>query len=78
GERDTNLIFRTFRNTGRVLKNAISDEVVAIEGRPGGAKFTDVRPLVSGERGRHALTTGELDSGLVWASQTLGLIKDIP
>ncbi|KAB0564492.1 nitronate monooxygenase [Ochrobactrum sp. MYb15] len=78
GERDTNLIFRTFRNTGRVLKNAISDEVVAIEGRPGGAEFTDVRPLVSGERGRHALTTGELDSGLVWASQTLGLIKDIP
>lgn len=77
-ERDTNLIFRTFRNTGRVLKNAISDEVLAIERRSGGVEFKDVQPLVSGERGCHALISGELDSGLVWASQTIGLIKDIP
>src|SRR5713101_5646733 len=30
-ERDTNLIFRTMNNTARVLKNAVSDEVVAME-----------------------------------------------
>lgn len=77
-ERDTNLIFRTFRNTGRVLKNAVSNEVVEIESRPGGAEFSDVQPLVSGARGRNALSTGDIDSGLVWASQTLGLIDDIP
>jgi nitronate monooxygenase len=78
GERDTNLIFRTFRNTGRVLRNAVSDAVIAIETRPGGAEFADVRSLVTGERGRRALSTGELDGGLVWASQTVGLIEDIP
>jgi len=78
GERDTNLIFRSFRNTGRVLRNAVSDAVIAIETRPGGAKFSDVRTLVSGERGRMALTNGQLDDGLVWASQTVGLIKDVP
>ncbi len=41
-ERGTNLIFRTMHNTARVAKNAISDQVVAIE-RKGGAKFEDVR-----------------------------------
>ncbi len=77
-ERDTNLIFRTFRNTGRVLKNTVSDEVVTIENRAGGAEFSDVQPLVSGSRGRTALSTGALDNGLIWASQAIGLIDDIP
>ncbi len=33
-ERATNLIFREFRNTGRVAKNQVSDQVVAIGRRP--------------------------------------------
>ena len=49
-ERGTNLIFRTMHNTARVAKNAISDEVVAIE-RRGNAKFEDVKDLVAGTRG---------------------------
>jgi nitronate monooxygenase len=77
-ERDTNLIFRTLRNTGRVLKNAVSDEVVAIENRPGGATFADIQPLVAGARGRAALERGEVDAGLIWASQVVGLVEDIP
>lgn len=77
-ERDTNLIFRTLRNTGRVLKNGVSDEVVNIETRPGGAEFSDIQPLVSGARGKSALDSGEVDGGLVWASQVIGLIEDIP
>jgi NADH:quinone reductase (non-electrogenic) len=55
-ERDTNVIFKPFRNTGRVLKNAVSDEVLEIERRPGAA-FEDVRPLVAGARGRPARWT---------------------
>ncbi len=77
-ERDTNLVFRTLRNTGRVLKNAVSNEVVATEGRPGGCVFEDIRHLVSGPRGREALRTGDIDAGLVWAGQVVGLIDDIP
>lgn len=77
-ERDTNLIFRTLRNTGRVLRNAVSDEVIGIETRPGGAEFEDIRHLVAGARGRAALEQGEVDGGLVWASQAIGLIDDIP
>jgi nitronate monooxygenase len=77
-ERDTNVIFRTLHNSGRVMKNAVSDEVIAIERRPGGCTFDDVRPLVIGARGRDALMRGDADGGLVWASQAMGLIDDIP
>src|SRR3990172_936379 len=77
-ERDTQLIFRTLHNTGRVLKNVVSNEVVATERRPGGCEFTDIQPLVAGQRGLAALQSGEVDGGLVWAGQGVGLIEDIP
>lgn len=76
-ERSTNLIFRKFKNTGRVAKNSVSDQVVEISGRTD-AVFQDIQPLVSGARGRVALETGDLDAGLVWAGQIQGLIHDIP
>lgn len=77
-ERDTTLIFRTLNNTGRVLKNAISEQVIALERRPGGCEFQDIHSLVAGARGRAALNSGEVNEGLVWASQVVGLINDIP
>jgi len=76
-ERSTNLIFRKFHNTGRVAKNSVSDEVVSISTRED-AVFEDIRPLVSGAKGRTALETGDVDAGLVWAGQVQGLIHDIP
>jgi nitronate monooxygenase len=77
-ERDTLLIFRTLHNTGRVLRNAISDEVVAKERRPGGVEFAEIQPLVAGARGRRALESGDTEAGLVWGGQVSGLIDDIP
>ena len=77
-ERDTNLIFRTLHNTGRVLKNQVSDEVIGIESRPEGYEFADIQHLVAGARGRAALETGAIDEGLVWASEAIGLIDDVP
>lgn len=76
-ERATNLIFRNLKNTGRVAKNSVSDEVVARLSRPGAA-FADVADLVRGAKGREALETGNLDAGLIWAGQVQGLIHDIP
>jgi NAD(P)H-dependent flavin oxidoreductase YrpB (nitropropane dioxygenase family) len=64
-------------NTARVAKNAISDEVVAIE-RRGGAKFEDVKDLVAGTRGANVLDKGDMDAGIWSAGQTQGLIHDIP
>jgi NAD(P)H-dependent flavin oxidoreductase YrpB (nitropropane dioxygenase family) len=76
-ERGTNLIFRTMHNTARVAKNAVSDEVVAIE-RRGGAKFEDVKDLVAGTRGARVYDVGDVDAGIWSAGQTQGLIHDIP
>ena len=76
-ERDTVHIFRTLHNTARVFKNVVSQQVVAIERRPGGAKFEDVRDLVSGQRGREVYTRGDPDYGIWSAGIVLGLIKDI-
>ncbi|MEW5684367.1 MAG: nitronate monooxygenase family protein [Pseudomonadota bacterium] len=76
-ERQTNLIFRTMHNTARVAKNAVSDQVVAIE-RAGGAKFEDVKDLVAGARGRVVYEEGDPDYGIWSAGQVQGLIHDIP
>jgi nitronate monooxygenase len=76
-ERDTRLIFRRFHNTGRVAASPVSHQVVEISTRPD-AVFEDIRPLVSGAKGRQALETGDLEAGLVWAGQVQGLIHDIP
>lgn len=73
----TNLIFRRFKNTGRVARNSISDEVVEISLRPDAA-FKDIQPLVAGARGRAALESGDVEGGLIWAGQVQGLIHDIP
>lgn len=75
-ERSTNLIFRQLRNTARVAKNAISDEVVGI--LADGGQFEDVRELVAGVRGRSVYETGDLDAGIWSAGTVQGLIKDIP
>jgi nitronate monooxygenase len=75
-ERETELIFRTMRNTSRVAKNAISTKVVAMEKE--GAKFEDVRELVAGARGKMVYATGDADDGIWSAGQVQGLIHDIP
>jgi NAD(P)H-dependent flavin oxidoreductase YrpB (nitropropane dioxygenase family) len=77
-ERDTRLIFRSLRNTSRVLRNAVSEEVVQIERRAGGCTFEDLRPLVAGARGRHAWESGQVDAGVMTAGMVVGLIDDVP
>lgn len=75
-ERATDLIFRSYRNTARVARNAISQEVLAIEAR--GEPFDKVAHLVKGLRGREGLISGNLDHGIWSAGLAQGLIKDIP
>ena len=75
-ERATDLIFRTMRNTSRVARNAISQQVVELE--RSGTKFEDVRELVAGTRGRVVYETGDPDHGIWSAGMIQGLIHDIP
>lgn len=75
-ERATDLIFRTYRNTARVARNEISQQVVAAErdGKP----FEAVADLVKGVRGREGLTSGDINHGVWSAGMVQGLIHDIP
>ncbi|MHB8529770.1 MAG: NAD(P)H-dependent flavin oxidoreductase [Caulobacteraceae bacterium] len=75
-ERATDLIFRTMRNTARVARNAISQQVVELE--KGGATFDQVRELVAGTRGKVVYETGDPDHGIWSAGQIQGLIHDVP
>jgi len=75
-ERATDLIFRTMRNTARVAKNAISQQVLELE--RGGATFDQVRDLVAGARGRVVYESGDPDHGVWSAGQVQGLIHDVP
>jgi NAD(P)H-dependent flavin oxidoreductase YrpB (nitropropane dioxygenase family) len=79
-EQDTVHMFRTLTppNTARVYKNKVSSEVHAIEHRPGGAKFEDLRELVSGARGRQVYENGDPDHGVWSAGVAIGLIKVSP
>jgi len=77
-ERDTLLTNRTLRNTSRVARNAVSEEVVKIQMDPT-KTIEDVRHLVAGVRGRtNVMGQGDTDGGIWTVGQSQGLIKDIP
>src|SRR5258708_2071709 len=77
-ERDTILMNRTLRNTSRVARNAVAEEVVKIQQDPT-KTIDDVRELVSGARGRaNVMQGGDIDGGIWSAGQSQGLIHDIP
>lgn len=75
-ERATQLIFRSYRNTVRVARNAISELVIENERK--GLPFETIADLVKGSRGREALLTGDPDHGVWTAGMVQGLIRDIP
>jgi NADH:quinone reductase (non-electrogenic) len=76
-ERDTVLVFREFRNTARVARNSVSEEILEISARDG-ATFEDVAHLASGARGRErVLAGGDVEDGMWWAGQAQGLIHSV-
>lgn len=76
-ERGSFLIFRNFKNTARVGKSVVSEEVVRRLAQPD-ARFSDVQELVAGTAGREMLQTGDMTKGVFWAGMIQGLIHDIP
>ena len=77
-EIDTLLTNRTLRNTSRVARNAVSEEVVAIQ-QDSTKTIEDVRHLVAGVRGRtNVMGAGDTDGGIWTVGQSQGLIHDIP
>lgn len=56
----------------------MAKEVVALERRPGGAKFEDLRELVAGARGRLVYETGDSDQGIWSVGLTIGYVPIVP
>ena len=75
-ERATDLLFRSYRNTARVARNAVSQEAVAIERT--GEPFESIAHLVKGARGKTGLENGDTDHGIWTAGMVQGLIHDVP
>jgi NADH:quinone reductase (non-electrogenic) len=75
-ENQTRLIFRSYKNTARVYRNTIADEVAEIEAA--GGDFAQVHHLVSGANQEKAWSTGDIDAGMVTVGMSGGLINDIP
>ncbi|MGE0066676.1 MAG: NAD(P)H-dependent flavin oxidoreductase [Solirubrobacterales bacterium] len=75
-ERQTQHILRSFKNTARVARNRVSEQVVEIE--RGGASFEQVRELVAGSRGRQVYENGDPEAGIWTAGLSQALIHDVP
>jgi NADH:quinone reductase (non-electrogenic) len=76
-ERDTVIVFRKFRNSARVARNSVSEEILEISSREG-TTSADIAHLASGVRGRErVLSQGEVEGGMWWAGQAQGLIREV-
>ncbi len=75
-ETQTQLIFRSYRNTARVYRNSISEKVAAIEAAGGG--FDEVHDYVSGANQEKVWTTGDIEAGMVTAGLSGAFVHDVP
>src|SRR3546814_17772203 len=71
-ERGSFLIFRSLKNTARVGKSEVSEEVVSRLAVPD-ATFADVAELVNGQEGRGLLESGDRSKGVFLSGMVPGL-----
>ncbi len=77
-ELDTVLVGRNLRNTARVARNAVSEEVATIQRDPT-TSFDDVKHLMAGARAREEVYgKGNMDGGIWSSGQSQALVHDIP
>jgi nitronate monooxygenase len=75
-ENQTQIIFRSYRNTARVYKNSVALKVAAIEAAGGG--FEEVHQLVSGTNQDRAWATGDIEAGMVTVGMSGAFVDDVP
>lgn len=74
-ETATTLVMTSLGNAARVLDNDLAREIQSAEASGGG--FEAVRPLVSGERSRQSLQSGDVEQALLALGQGVGLIDRV-
>jgi len=60
----------------RALKNRTVAEILEIEARGGGLE--ELIPLIGGERGAKAWSSGNVEEAPMYVGQSIGLIHDLP
>jgi enoyl-[acyl-carrier protein] reductase II len=75
-ETDTEIIERSIGRPARVLRGAMSKEILELEAR--NPTIEEMLPYISGEVNKKGAVYGDLEQGFVWAGQVTGLINDIP
>ncbi len=75
-ENDTMLIQRSIKNTSRVVKTEYAQKILELEKQ--GIALEELLPLLSGQKGRRAMDTGDVSEGTLSCGQVVGLINDIP
>jgi nitronate monooxygenase len=75
-ENQTQIIFRSFRNTARVYRNSVSMKVAEVEAA--GGSFAEVHEYVSGANQEKAWTTGDIEAGMVTAGLSGAFVHDVP
>ncbi|KAH7089571.1 putative 2-nitropropane dioxygenase family oxidoreductase [Paraphoma chrysanthemicola] len=77
-EHQTTLILRRWKNTSRMFTNKMTAEAVKIEKESEKGEFAEIAPTVSGAKGRQVLEGGDIQHGVWYAGQVMGMIHDIP
>jgi len=75
-EMDTILIQKSIKNASRVVRTEHTEKILEAENR--GATLEELRPLISGQRGRDAYETGDFSGASITVGQVVGLIHEIP
>lgn len=77
GETETTLVGRRFGDSIRVLRNATTAQVLALESQPA-TTHTDLLPLIAAARWMNAMEIGSVDDAAFPLGQCVGLIDDLP
>jgi nitronate monooxygenase len=76
-ERDTVLVGRSYGDSSRVLRNAVTAAALERE-KQGGVTYKDLAPIIGAPAWMKAMEEGALDGGAIPAGMVVGLIDDIP
>lgn len=74
-EVDTVIVERSIGNSHRALKNKASEKVLEMEAK--GATLEDLLPITSGEQRKKAFYEGDVDAGMLYCGQDVGLIREV-
>lgn len=75
-ERDTTLVMRSLKNTHRVLKSRITEELLKMEAR--GASLEEMLSIIGNKASKRVAFEGDFDAGQAVAGEVIGLIHDVP